>query len=239
MFNKSSYMKRKIRTIITFLLFSIVTVAQSTDYTKVIFHSKIYEYKKIEPRTNELGVDKALLSDIINLLGDSFYTKKQKKDIISKAWLAFNNPKTFDFVYKDFAVKTIKNWGQINAKGELVLEPNPYLTEWTINDDEFPYFQLALKKILDHYNLIAYGDDAEGVKSSFTELLITKSLTLKTPNDDDWAYSYLEKVNIELKKKGLVALVTKGHYDILVCEIEKQEKLTALFSKLEWELIKP
>ena len=238
-FNKRSYMERTLLAIITFLVFSIVAVGQATDYTKVKFHSKIYEYKKEEPRTQNLGVDKVLIADIINLLGDKFFTKKQKNDIINKAWLALSNPKVFDFVYKDFAVKTIKGWGQMNSKGELVLEPNPYLTEWTINDDEFPYFQLALKKILNHYDLITYGDDAEGVQVSFNELLITKNISLKDPKDDDWAYSYLKKVNVELKEKGLVALVTKGHYDIIVCEVAKKEKITNLFKKLQWEFITP
>jgi len=232
-------MKRKLLTITTFLVFSIIAVAQTTDYSKVKFHSRIYEYKKAEPRTKTLGVDKVLIADIINLLGKSFFTDKQKKDIIDKAWLALSNPKVFDFVYKDFSVKTNKGWGQMNSKGELVLEPNPYLTEWTINDDEFPYFQLVLKKILDHYDLITYGDDAESVKSSFNELLITKRVSLQDPDDDDWAYSYLKKVNAELEKKGLVALVTKGHYDIIVCKVGQKEKITALFKKLQWILIEP
>ncbi|RPD94485.1 hypothetical protein EGM88_12140 [Aureibaculum marinum] len=232
-------MKRKLLSILTLLVFSYIAVAQTTDYSKVIFSSKIYEYKSDEPRTKELGIDKDLLSNIVNNLGDSLYTEKEKKDIVDKAWLAFSNPKLFDFVYKDFAVKTIQNWGQVNAKGELVLEPNPYLTEWTINSNEFPYFQLALSKILSHYNLITYGDDAESVKSSFNELLITKNLDFKDPKDDDWAYSYLETVNSDLASKGLVALVTKGYYNIIVCKIEKKEEITELFKKIEWDFIQP
>lgn len=232
-------MKRKLLPTLTLLVFSYVAVAQTTDYSKVIFSSKIYEYKSDEPRTKELGIDKDLLSNIVNNLGDSLYTEKEKKDIVDKAWLAFSNPKLFDFVYKDFAVKTIQNWGQVNAKGELVLEPNPYLTEWTINSNEFPYFQLALSKILSHYNLITYGDDAESVKSSFNELLITKNLNFKDPKDDDWAYSYLETVNSDLASKGLVALVTKGYYNIIVCKIEKKEEITELFKKIEWDFIQP
>ena len=232
-------MKRKLLTILTFLVFNLIAVAQTTDYTKVTFNSKIYEYKKIEPRTNELGISKDLVSNIINLLGDTLYNEKEKKEIISKAWLAFSNPKMFDYVYKDFAVQTLNNWGYKNAKGELVLEPNPYLTEWTINDDEFPYFQLALSKILDYYSLIGYGDDAEGVKSSFNELLITKNINFQDPNDDDWAYSYLEKINAELAKKGLVALVTKGYYDIIVCKVEKKDQITNLFKKIKWDFVQP
>ncbi len=121
----------------------------------------------------------------------------------------------------------------------MVLEPNPYLTEWTINNDEFPYFQLALRKILDYYRLITYGEDAESVKLSFNQLLITENVNFIDPNDDDWAYSYLEAVNAMLEKKGLVALVTKGHYDIIVCKIDRKEKLTNLFKKIEWDFIQP
>ncbi len=232
-------MTRKLLSLLTFLVFNFSATSQVTDYSKVKFRSNIYEYKKTEPRTQQLGIDKALLTDIIDLLGDNFYTGKQKKEIIDKAWLAFTNPKVFDYVYKDFAVKTLNNWGHKNAKGELVLEPNPYLTEWTINDGEFPYFQIALNKILDYYSLITYGDDAEGVKSSFDELLVTKNIILQDPKDDDWAYSYLETINTELEKKGLVALVTKGHYDIIVCKIDRKQKLTELFKKIEWDFVKP
>ncbi len=232
-------MKRTLLSILTFSVFTFVAFAQTTDYSKVIFSSKIYEYKNDEPRTQELGIDKDLLSSIIDNLGDSLYNEKEKQDIVDKAWLAFSNPKLFDFVFKDFAVKTIQNWGQVNAKGELVLEPNPYLTEWTINSDEFPYFQLALSKILSHYDLITYGDDADSVKSSFNELLITKNINFQDPKDDDWAYSYLETVNTELAPKGLVALVTKGYYNIIVCKLEKKEEITNLFKKIEWDFIQP
>lgn len=232
-------MKRKLLTILTLSVFNLLAVAQATDYSKVIFSSSIYEYKKDEPRTQELGIDRELLFNIVDLLGDTLYTEKQKKEIINKAWLAFTNPKMFDYVYKDFAVKTINNWGYKNAKGELVLEPNPYLTEWTINDDEFPYFQLALSKILDYYQLIGYGDDADTVKSSFNELLITKNINIQDPKEDDWAYSYLETINAELAKKGLVALVTKGYYDIIVCKIDQKDQLTDLFKKIKWDFVQP
>ncbi len=231
-------MIKKLLFTLTFLAFSVSAFGQ-TDYSKVTFSSKIYKYKKAIPRTAELGIDRQLLSDIIDLLGNSLYNEKQKTEIINKAWLAFKNPETFDFVYKDFAIKTNDSWGKVNSKGEMVLEPNPYLTEWTINDNEYPYFQLALNKILDHYDLLAYGDDAVAVKSSFNELLITKNIKLEEPKDDDWAYSYLQATNAELAKKGLVALVTKGYYDILVCKIEQKDQLTDLFKKIKWELVTP
>lgn len=223
---------------LTFLAVTAITFAQ-TDYSKVTFKSSMYKYKESKPKTKELGIDKRVIADIIELLGDTMYTDKTKKDIINKAWLAFTNPKTFDFVYKDFAVKTNKSWSKVNAKGEIVLEPNPYLTEWTVNEDEYAYFQLVMNKILSHYSLIGHGDDAVAVKSTFNELLVTKNMNFEDPNDDDWAYSYLEKTNPELAKKGLVALVTKGHYDIIVCKVSQKEKITNLFKKMEWELVAP
>ena len=220
-------------------MFNFNAKSQTTDYSKVVFNSKIYEYKKSEPRTHQLGINKTLVTDIVDLLGDNLYNGEQKKEIINKTWLAFTNPKLFDFVHKDFAVNTIDSWGYKNAKGEMVLEPNPYLTEWTINDEEFPYFQIALKKILTYYNLITFGEDAEAVKSSFDELLMTKNIDFQEPTDDDWAYSYLETVNVELEKKGLVALITKGHYDIIVCKSDKEDEITNLFQKIKWDFIQP
>ncbi len=232
-------MIRKLLPILTLSIFNFIAVAQTTDYSKVIFSSDIYQYKELDPKTHELGIDKDLLVDIVGKLGDSVYTKKEQKEIIDKAWLAFSNPKLFDFVYKDFAVTTHNNWGKMNAKGELVLEPNPYLTEWTVSIDEMPYFQLALSKILSHYSLITYGDDADGIKSSFNELLITKDINFQDPKDGDWAYSYLETINDELLKKGLVALVTKGYYNIIVCKLIEKEELTTLFKKIDWDFIQP
>ncbi len=230
-------MKRKLL-LITFLSINFLTFGQ-TDYSGVKFRSTVYEYKDKEPRTSELGIEKQLLTDIVGLLGENIYSKAEQEEIIEKAWLAITKPKTFDYVFKDFAVTSNNNWGTKNAKGEIVLEPNPYLTDWTVSDDEYPYFQLALNKILDYFQLMTYGDDAESVATSFNELLITKDFKFSDPNDDDWAYSYLETVNTELEKKGLVALVTKGYYNIVVCDIQKKEELTSLFEKFKWELVQP
>ena len=108
-----------------------------------------------------------------------------------------------------------------------------------MNDDEFSYFQLVLGKILDHFSLLTYGDDADSVKSSLSELLITENIIFQDLKGDDWAYSYLEKVNTNLEKKGLVALITKGHYDIFVCKIDRQNILTKLFKRIGWDFIQP
>jgi len=231
-------MKIKLLPILTFLTLHFVAFGQ-IDYSDVRFKSYIYEYKDVEPRTSELGIEKHMLEDIISLLGENIYTKSDQEEIIEKAWLAIANPRIFDFVYKDFAISSNKTWDTKNQKGEIVLEPNPYLTDWTVSDNEYPYFQLALNKIFEYFELMTYGDDAESVASSFNELLITKDFKLSNPKEDDWAYSYIESINIELEKKGLVALVTKGYYNIIVCNIENKDELTTLFEKFKWELIQP
>ena len=85
-------MIKKLLPCLTFLV--IVFSAQSqTDYSKVTFSSKIYKYKNDNPRTQELGVDKSLVIDIIELLSDTLYSEKEKTEIINKAWLAFKAPK--------------------------------------------------------------------------------------------------------------------------------------------------
>ena len=231
-------MEKKLLFILTFLVISFTSFGQ-TDYSNVQFRSYIYKYKDSDPRTSELGIEKQFIADIVGLLGKNIYTKAEQEEIVYKTWLALANPKTFDYVFKDFAVSSNKNWGTKNAKGEIVLEPNPYLTDWTVSDDEYPYFQLALNKILEYFQLMTYGDDAESVATSFNELLITKDFKFTEPKDDDWAYSYIESINTELEKKGLVALVTKGYYNIVVCDIDNKDKLTTLFEKFKWELVQP
>ncbi|MCF6297506.1 MAG: hypothetical protein L3J08_05920 [Flavobacteriaceae bacterium] len=231
-------MHKKLRFTFTLLLINFIAFAQ-TDYSDIRFRSFIYKYKDANPKTSELGIEKKILTDIVRLLSENIYSKSVQEEITEKAWLAIARPKTFDFVFKDFAVTSNKNWSSKNAKGEIILEPNPYLTDWTVSDDEYPYFQLALNKILDYFKLMSYGDNAESVASSFNKLLITKDFKFSSPKEDDWAYSYIKTVNLELEKKGLVALVTKGYYNIIVCNIQNKDKLTNLFEKFKWELVQP
>jgi len=231
-------MKKRLLLLFNLLAVYVLSYGQM-DYSEVEFRSFIYKYKEEQPRTSELGIEKDLLKEIVSLLGRGIYTQQEQEDIVYKAWLAMENPKVFDYVYKDFAVCSNKNWGSENENGEIVLEPNPYLTDWTVSDDEYPYFQLALNKILEYFQLMTYGDDAESVASSFNELLITKDFKFSAPKDDDWAYSYIESVNSELQKEGLVALVTKGYYNIIVCDINSKDQLTELFQKFRWELVQP
>ncbi|MCA0931081.1 hypothetical protein LCM02_01380 [Lutimonas saemankumensis] len=231
-------MKRKL--LVTYILSAFTFFAfGQMDYSNVEFRSYIYKYKEVDPRTSELGIEKELLEEIVALLGKNIYSKEEQEEIVYKTWLAMAKPRVFDYVYKDFSVSSNKNWGSENANGEIVLEPNPYLTDWTVSDDEYPYFQLALNKILEYFQLMTYGDDAESVASSFNDLLITKDFDFKAPKDDDWAYSYIETVNSELEEKGLVALVTKGYYNIVVCDIDNKEQITELFEKFRWELVQP
>ena len=236
--NEIAPMKRKLLTTYILLALTYTSFGQM-DYSNVEFRSYIYKYKEADPRTSELGIEKELLSEIVKLLGKDIYSKEEQDEIVYKTWLALAKPKVFDYVFKDFAVSSNKNWGSQNANGEIVLEPNPYLTDWTVSDDEYPYFQLALNKILEYFQLMTYGDDAESVASSFNELLITKDFKFSDPKDDDWAYSYIESVNSELQKEGLVALVTKGYYNIIVCDINSKDQLTELFEKFRWELVQP
>ena len=48
----------------------------------------------------------------------------------------------------------------------IIVEPNPFLAEWTLADGEFAYFQRALSMILSYYNLMEYSADAKGTKES-------------------------------------------------------------------------
>ena len=236
--NEIAPMKRKL--LVTYILSAFTFFAfGQMDYSNVEFRSYIYKYKEVDPRTSELGIEKELLEEIVALLGKDIYSKTEQEEIVYKTWLAMAKPRVFDYVFKDFSVSSNKNWGSENANGEIVLEPNPYLTDWTVSDDEYPYFQLALNKILEYFQLMTYGDDAESVASSFNDLLITKEFDFEAPKDDDWAYSYIESVNSELEEKGLVALVTKGYYNIVVCDIDNKEQITELFEKFRWELVRP
>ena len=231
-------MKKRLLLLINLLAIYAMSFGQM-DYSQVEFRSFIYQYKEQPPRTSELGIEKQLLTEIVSVLGQGIYTRQEQEEIVYKAWLAMENPKVFDYVYKDFACSSNKNWGSENENGEVVLEPNPYLTDWTVSDSELAYFQLALNKILEYFQLMTYGDDADSVANSFNELLMTRDMELSDPKEDDWAYSYLESANGELAQEGLVALVTKGYYNIVVCDIQNKEKLTSLFEKFQWELVQP
>ena len=61
-------MKRKL--LATYILLAVTfTSFGQMDYSNVKFRSYIYKYKESDPRTSELGIEKELLTEIVQLLG--------------------------------------------------------------------------------------------------------------------------------------------------------------------------
>ena len=209
------------------------------DYTKIIFHSKIKEYKKTKPDLQGVQFNKDQIKNIISLLGSSYYSENEIEDITEKVWLSFIDPEKFDFVFKDIAINTIPNWNKKNFRGDIVVEPNPFSAEWTVADGESPYFQRAFSLILSYYNLMKYSDDARSTKESLRKLLYTQNMSFRQTTSSDWTNSYLNSVNSVLEKKGLIALVANGEYEFFVCEVDKKIELIKHFKKLDWKFITP
>ena len=107
--NEIAPMKRKLLTTYILLALTYTSFGQM-DYSNVEFRSYIYKYKEADPRTSELGIDKALLTEIVKLLGKDIYTKEEQDEIVYKTWLALAKPKVFDYVFKDFAVSLKFLW---------------------------------------------------------------------------------------------------------------------------------
>jgi len=226
--------------LIAIIGFNISSWSQGPDYTKLIFKSKLKEYKKKKPSLEMSNLNKTDVNRIITLLGNSFYDENEIDDITEKIWLSFNDPKKFDFVYKDLAIRTIPNWNKKNFKGEIVVEPNPLLAEWTLANEEVPYFQRAFSMILSYYNLMAYSEDAKNTQKSLRKLLHTQKINFRTASSRDWTNSYLQSANNSMKNKGIVALIAaNGQYDFFVCNIDKKEELKTLFEKINWEFVTP
>lgn len=209
------------------------------DYAKITFRSNIPQYKKVKPDLQDVNFDKDHIKKIITLLGNSFYSEYEIEDITEKVWLSFIDPKKFDYVFKDLAIRTIPNWNKKNVRGLIVVEPNPFLAEWTLADGESPYFQRALSMILSYYNLMKYSDDAKSAKESLSKLLYTQNLSFRPFTSSDWTNTYLSSVNEALIKKGLIILVANGQYEYIVCEVEKKAELTKLLKKMDWKFITP
>ena len=110
-----------------------IAFGQHRDYTKIKFKSKLRSYSKTLPDTRRYDITKAYIEDIINLLTQDLYSEKEKKELTNRIWLALSNPKNFDFIYKDYSINTIKNWGKKIKFEDPNFEPNPYLAEWTKN----------------------------------------------------------------------------------------------------------
>jgi hypothetical protein len=66
-------MKKIVLLVITVIGFNVCSWSQP-DYSKIIFKSKITEYKKKKPNLQELTITKKDITQIVTLLGNSFYS---------------------------------------------------------------------------------------------------------------------------------------------------------------------
>lgn len=221
------------------LLYGIGILAQQKDYTEIQFKSKLRNYTKVLPKTKEFGIDKDLFVQLSDLLTMDAFDENQKIDLANKLWLAVSNPQKFDFVYKDYSLKTIKNWGVKIKFEDPNFEPNPYLAKWTVTADEFIYMHWAITQILTHEGLMAYSEKAKVAQKAINELLLLSKLKFYQAKPDEYAYDYLHRNNSLLKKRGLVILIYNYHFDYIVCEIENKDKVLELLSRLKLEYIEP
>jgi len=216
-----------------------VLISQNKDYTEIKFKSKLRNYTKTLPKTKIYGIDKNLFTELVNYLTLDVYTPNQKTDLANKLWLAVSNPQKFDFVYKDYSLKTIKNWGVKIKFEDPNFEPNPFLARWTNTGDDIIYFQWAITQILTFENLLTYSEKAKVAQKSIHNLLLLKNMKFYKANTDEYAYDYLHRNNALLQKKGLVLIIYNNHFDYTVCKIEDKEKVFELLNKLKWEFVVP
>ena len=214
-------------------------ISQNKDYTEIKFKSKLRNYTKTLPKTKIYGIDKNLFTELVNYLTLDVYTPNQKTDLANKLWLAVSNPQKFDFVYKDYSLKTIKNWGVKIKFEDPNFEPNPFLARWTNTGDDIIYFQWAITQILTFENLLTYSEKAKVAQKSIHNLLLLKNMKFYKANTDEYAYDYLHRNNALLQKKGLVLIIYNNHFDYTVCKIEDKEKVFELLNKLKWEFVVP
>ncbi|NNC70409.1 MAG: hypothetical protein HKN90_06270 [Flavobacteriaceae bacterium] len=224
---------------LSFLSFEVINAQEQPDYTQIKFKKKVKEYKKSTPKIERSQVDKELIFEIVNLLGKSFYTKNERDEIVERIWLSFTDPEKFDMVYRDYAIRTLPNWNKKNFKGEIVLEPNPYLSDWTQSDNELDYFKSAMHRILMYHGLMGYGEDAKNTMKSLKKMKYISKYTFPNPTSRDYTNSYLDKMAFAVKKKGLSVLITNGAYEFMICEKVKKDQLIELFYRMNWEFVKP
>lgn len=191
------------------------------------------------PKTKEFNLNKELFVDLVEMLAVNAYTDGEKLALANKLWLAISNPKKFDFVYKDYSLKTIKNWGVKIKFEDPNFEPNPYLAKWTLTEDEFIYFHWAITQILTYENLLAYSEKAKVAQKAIHDLIVLKGKKFYQAKPDEYAYDYLNRNNSLLEKKGLVILIHNYNFDYTVCRIEDKDKVIALMDKLNWEFVVP
>lgn len=222
------------------LSLSAQTIDAEPDYTKIKFKKKVKSYKKSTPKIQGLNVSKEYVSEIVELLGEDFYTAEKRNEIVERIWLSFTDPKKFDMVFKDYAIRTMPNWNKKNFRGEIVLEPNPYLSDWSTADTELDYFKTAMHRILMYEGLMGYGEDAKNTRLSLKRVKYISKYTLPQPTSRDYTNSYLNKLSSAVSPKGLSVLVTEGsNFEFLVCQANKKEKLVSLFNKMRWSFVAP
>ncbi len=208
------------------------------DYSKIRFYSKIKEYKEIKPSLKDIDIKKSDINQIITLLGDSFYTESEIEDMAEKVWLSYIDPKKFDFVFKDLAIRSIPNWNKKNYKGEIVIEPNPFLALWTIADNEKTYFQAALSQLLTYYGLMGYGENGKNTKMAINKMLHTQTTKFRSVRSSDYTASYLRSVNSVINPKNLSVLVTTKYY-FFISKTDRKEEVKRLFKKIDWHFSLP
>ncbi|PID71347.1 MAG: hypothetical protein CR985_00120 [Flavobacteriales bacterium] len=217
------------------------TIAQSVDikpdYTTIRFYSKVKDYKKGVPDIEKIQLKKADLNKIVSLLGEDFYTDKEITAITDKVWLALIDPKKFDYVFKDIAVQSIPNWNKKNFKGEIVIEPNPFLAKWTTSQNDIIYFKEALGQLLTHFKLMAYSEEAKDTKKALKRMFATENYKFRPIRGNDWPSFYLNSVNAVINPKKLTALMS--NFDFFICKSESTDTLIELFAKMDWHFCLP
>ena len=221
------------------LLNGVWAFPQQKDYTAIKFKSKLRNYTKVLPKTEEFGIDRELFVQLADMLTMDAFSESEKTALANKLWLAVSNPQKFDFVYKDYSLNTIKNWGVKIKFEDPNFEPNPYLAKWTVTEDEFIYSHWAITQILTYEGLMAYSEKAKVAQKAINELIVLKDLNFYQAKPDEYAYDYLHRNNNLLKKRGLVILIYNFHFDYIVCRIEDKEKVQELLSRLKLEYVVP
>ena len=230
---------KKFAFLFIFLLSGFGAFSQQKEYTEIKFKSKLRSYTKVIPKTKEFGLDRDLFVQLADLLTMEAFDEKQKTELANKLWLAVSDPKKFDFVYKDYSLNTIKNWGVKIKFEDPNFEPNPYLAKWTVTGDEFLYFQWAITQILTYERLMAYSEKAKVAQKAIHDLILLKNMNFYPAKTDEYAYDYLNRNNRLLAKKGLVIVIYNFHFDYMVCRLEDKEQVVELLSRLKWEFVVP
>jgi hypothetical protein len=234
----SIIMNRIFLTLVAIIGFNLYCWSQP-DYSNMVFRTKIKEYKKNKPNLQGIEINKDQIKNLVFLLGSDFYNEDEIGNISEKVWLSFIDPERFDFVFKDIAIRTLPNINKKNIRGNIVVEPNPFLAQWTLAENENAYFQSAFSLILSYYNLMKYSDDAKSTKKALKKLLYTEKENFRPVYVNDWTKTYLKSANKVLSVKGLTILMANGKYNFFVCKENKKDEITSLFRKIDWEFSSP